>query len=324
MEHGRPSSEHVERFRADLERLAPDPPKLGIAVSGGSDSLALLLLAAAAYPGQVEAATVDHGLRPASADEARLVADICARLGIPHQVLNVIVPDGKAGLQGEARAARYAALRSWAETRGVPFLLTAHHADDQAETLLMRVKRGAGPAGLSGIRAARPEGSLTLLRPLLGWTRDELREVVEAAKIAAVDDPSNRDPRFDRVEMRAFLAQNPQFEARRLARSAAALAEAEEALQWQAERLAGERCSEADGEWRIDVAGLPRELKRRLLAKTIAAIRRGHGLEPDWTGAEDVEGLLATLEAGGTATRAGIIARGGPVWTFALAPPRRS
>ena len=138
-----PSRELVARFRRDAEALAPGFARLGVAVSGGPDSLALLLLAQAAFPGLVEAATVDHRLRPESTIEALHVEDICARLGCPHAILDVEVPDGPAGLQAEARGARYRALGLWAEARGLPHVATAHHADDQAETVLMRLQRGS-------------------------------------------------------------------------------------------------------------------------------------------------------------------------------------
>jgi len=320
-----PHPDVVGRFRRDLDALFAGAGQIGVAVSGGPDSLALLLLAAAAFPGRVHAATVDHRLRPDSAIEALHVEDLCARIGCPHTILAVHVPDGPAGLQAEARSARYGALRDWAERQGIAALLTAHHADDQAETLLMRLQRGSGIAGLSGIRAERPLApGVTLLRPLLGWTKAELVRVAGDAGLDPADDPSNRDPRFDRVRMRAFLAEHPEFEPKRLARTAAALREADEALAWQAERLWGERPTSGEGEWRLDVAGLPREFKRRLLGRAIAAARAEHGLEPAWSGSEDVEPLLRTLEAGGTGTLGGILAEGGPLWRLRVAPPRRS
>ena len=320
-----PSPDLVARFRRDLEALDGEPERIGVAVSGGPDSLALLLLADAAFPGRVEAATVDHGLRSEGAGEAALVAALCGRLGCPHETLKVEVASAGAGLQGEARRARYAALRAWAGRRGLPLLATAHHQDDQAETLLMRLQRGSGLAGLSAIRPIRPEGpSLVLVRPLLGWTRAELAGIVAAAGIAAVDDPSNRDPRFDRVATRRFLAANPQFQPARLARSAAALREAGDALAWAADQLAPDRLTSAGGEWRIDPAGLPRELRRRLLARAVAEIRDAAGLASTRTVGEDVESLLATLEAGGAGTLAGVMARGGAVWHLRLAPPRRA
>ncbi|HEV2748240.1 MAG TPA: tRNA lysidine(34) synthetase TilS [Allosphingosinicella sp.] len=318
-----PPPDQLARFARDLEALTGMPERLGLAVSGGPDSLALLLLAAAALPGRVEAATVDHGLRAESAVEALHAADICARLGCPHAVLAVAVPDGPAGLQGEARRARYDALGGWGEARGLAHLATAHHQDDQAETVLMRLRRGSGVAGLGGIRPVRSEGGLVVVRPLLGWTKAELVRLVAAAGIEPADDPSNRDPRFDRTAARRFLADHPGFEPGRLARSAAACREADAALAWAARELAEDRITSQGGEWRIDPSGLPRELQRRLLARAIAEIRSAHGLDPPWTGGEDVEALLAALAAGEAGTLAGVMARGGPAWHLRLAPPRR-
>src|SRR5205085_3949949 len=234
----------TDRLRADLERLTgPEPGRLGVAVSGGADSLALLLLAHGAFPGGVAAATVDHGLRPEAGDEAVFVGTVCERLGCPHAILRVEVAEGGEGLQGEARRARYRALAEWAEGQGIAWLLTAHHSDDQAETSLMRLQRGSGLAGLASIRAVRHgSAAVKVARPLLGWTRAELEAVVEEAGLEAVRDRSNEDERFDRVRMRRFLAANPTFEAKRLARSASALAEAEEALGWAADAAFQARC----------------------------------------------------------------------------------
>lgn len=314
-----PSSDLVERFRGDLSALSEDTGPLALAVSGGPDSLALLLLAAAALPGCVEALTVDHRLRRESTGEALHVEDICARLGCPHTILAVTVPDGPAGLQGEARRARYDTMCSWVARQGMKRLITAHHADDQAETMLMRLQRGSGVAGLSGIRPIRHAGDVTILRPLLGWTKAELVHIVGGTGIEPVDDPSNRDPRFDRVSMRRFLADNPQFKPDRLARSAAACAEADFALEWMAEALMEERCKFDGGAWTIDPTGLPREMTRRLILRALASLTGGAPVP-----GPEAERLLATLESGGTATLAGILASGGARWLFRLAPPRRA
>src|SRR3954466_8445661 len=125
----------LERFAGDLAPCGGGTGLLGVAVAGGPDSLALLLLAEAAFPGRVRAATVDHRLRPESAGEAAFVARICADRGVPHDILEASVARAGEGLQAAAREARYAALAAWMRERGLAWLLTAHHADDQAETL---------------------------------------------------------------------------------------------------------------------------------------------------------------------------------------------
>src|SRR5918996_1752118 len=163
----------LDRFRADLEPLVAPDARVGLAVSGGPDSLALLLLAAAARPGQIEAATVDHGFRPEARDEAATVAGICGKLGVPHTILTARGNDvPTTAIQERARRERYRLLGYWAEERGLGGLATAHHADDQAETLLMRLSRGSGVGGLGGTRRKRAlSEDVLLLRPLLSWRK---------------------------------------------------------------------------------------------------------------------------------------------------------
>lgn len=313
-----PDAELVARFRVDLVALTGAAPgRIGVAVSGGPDSLALLLLANAAFPDAVAAATVDHRLRPEAADEAAFVAGVSARLGVPHRTLTAeAAPVGN--VQSAARALRYRLLGQWASDEGMDWLLTAHHADDQAETLLMRLLRGAGLSGLAGVRAAPRIGDLAVARPLLGWRRAELAGVVAAAGLTAIDDPSNADPRYDRVRLRDRLRDADWIEPPSLARSAAALAEASEALDWTTTRLFAERVSETREGLALDAAGLPDELQRRLVLDVIAR------LAPDAAPrGPDVQRLLATLRTGGIATLAGVKCVGGPLWRFELAPPRR-
>ena len=317
-----PAPELIDRFRRDLSTLTGGAPGLGIAVSGGPDSVALLLLAAAACEGVVEAATVDHRLREESAGEAEAVAALCARIGVPHRILTAeAAPAGN--VQSEARALRYRLLGAWAQERGLRRIATAHHADDQAETLLMRLGRGAGLSGLAAIRRSGPlpggDGKVGLIRPLLDWRRSELEAVVAAAGIEAAADPGNVDDRYDRSRTRKLLAATPALDAESLARSAAALAEAEQALQWTARRLAEERIRETEGELTLDPSALPPELRRRLLLEALH--RAGMAEAPR---GDAVQRLLVTLAEGGTATLAGIKCSGGGLWRFAPAPPRRS
>jgi tRNA(Ile)-lysidine synthase len=187
----------------------------------------------------------------------------------------------------------------------------------------MRLQRGSGLAGLCGIRPVRREGPLSILRPLLGWTKAELVHLVSRSGVEAVEDPSNHDRRFDRAAMRQFLSKNPQFQPHRLARTAAAMREADQALSWTVARLEEDRVTSAGGEWRIDVAELPRELKRRLLIRAISDIRLESGLDEGHARGEKIDTLLKRLESGETASLEGIIARGGEVWLLRIAPPRR-
>jgi len=273
-----------------------------------------LLLAAAAVPGAVEAATVDHGLRAASAGEATFVARICGALGMPHATLRPAEPI-TGSVQAAARRARYALLEDWRQARVLDWILTAHHADDQAETLLMRLNRGAGVAGLSGVRAInRP-----VLRPLLGWRRAELEAIVRAAGIEPVADPSNVDERFDRARIRRQLGEAGWIDPPALAHSALALAEADAALDWAADQLMEERATGTGAAARLDVGGLPAELRRRLLLRMLRQVDPAADPRGD-----ELSRLLATLERGGTATLAGVKCRGGAEWRFEPAPPRRT
>ena len=287
-------------------------------MSGGPDSLALLLLAHAALPGRVEAATVDHGLRSQSAAEAEAVAAICADLGVSHSVLSVTLAPGN--LQAEARAARYAALAGWASERQLTALLTGHHADDQAETLLLRLARGSGVAGLAGVRARGlvPGTNLPLLRPLLGWRRAELADVVAAAGLVAATDPSNADPRFDRARLRTAIAEADWLDVPALALSAAHLADADLALEWAARR-----------EWIAAVKPAPHgliyrpEAPRAVALRVLARIVTELGGDPPR--GRTLARLFDTLLARQPMSVGALVAR--PMadgWSFTAAPVRRS
>lgn len=340
-----PEPEFVDRFRRDLERLLERSigreEMFALAVSGGSDSLAMLLLAQAACPGRIIAATVDHGLRAEAVGETAHVAGLCRDLDVPHQTLRPdIAFDSFENLQERTRNMRYRLLGRWATQGEATALLTAHHADDQAETFLMRAARGAGIGGLSAIRAVSfnlpkfywPEDFATLgdtrpiiARPLLAWRKATLRGIVEEAGIAFVSDPTNDDPRHDRTRFRRLLDENGWLSPDRFAKAAAHLAEGEDALAQLATMFFVERLRFGDGmETRLDMNDLPREIRRRMIWMAIKRVRVGLGILPDWRGGEDVEGLLQTLERGQTGTLAGVVATGGATWWFREAPPRRA
>lgn len=312
-----PDPELTARFAADLAPLWSGTGRLGVAVSGGPDSMALLLLAHAALPGRVAAATVDHGLRKESADEAAMVAAVCAGLNVPHRTLRVEVAAGN--VQSQARAARYAALAAWLEEAGLEALATAHHADDQAETLLLRLNRGSGVAGLSGVRARGliAQTRLPVVRPLLGWRRSELAGVVDAAGIAPAMDPSNEDDRFDRVRLRKALAEADWLDVAALTQSAANLADADAALDWAAAR-----------EWSEAVSKGPMGLTYRPQAPRAVALRVLTRLVTELDGeaprGSAVARLFDSLLARQPASIGGLVARAMPDgWSFTKAPQRR-
>ena len=308
------SSDLIARFRAPLAWIDTESTCVGIAVSGGRDSLALLLLAHAAWPGRVYAATVDHGLRPEAAEEARVVAGICANRAIPHATLRPSAPIS-GSVQQAARKARYALLEEWRSAHGLMCIMTAHHADDQAETLLMRLNRGSGVGGLAAIRATNGY----IVRPLLAWRREELGEIVKAAGWQAAADPSNHDDRFDRVRMRKALAQADWIDVAALARSTGHLADAEAALSWMTTRLEDDHIISQEQSLVLDPAALPEELIRRLLLRAIAR------LDPAaLPSGPELDRALGILRSGGKTSLGALVLTGGAPWRITPAPPRRA
>ncbi|CAN5188998.1 hypothetical protein BH10PSE13_BH10PSE13_04970 [soil metagenome] len=307
------------RFAVALASLIGDEAaardRLGIAVSGGPDSMALLDLAAILAPGRIEVATVDHGLRPEAATEAAMVSAYCAERGLPHATLRPASPI-TGSVQAEARAVRYALLEAWMDARGLDWLLTAHHADDQLETMLMRLNRASGVAGLAGIRARRAR----VIRPLLGFRKADLEDHARAQGLPSADDPSNRDHRFDRARLRAALAGVDWLDPAAAARSAAALADAEAALEWTAAWLFAERVRRDGDTLQLVPTGIPHEHRRRLLTR----MHRDLAPEsPDPRG-DQIEQAIVQLCRDRKISIGACVATGGAVWTMRRAPPRRT
>ena len=264
----------VGRFERDLDTLIAPEARIGIAVSGGPDSLALLLLAAAARPGKVEAATVDHGLRDRSRGEAEMVAEVCASLAVPHAILTAEWAEKPVtAIQERAREERYRLLARWARDRLLDAIATAHHLDDQAETLLMRLARGAGVRGLAAIRPAAtvPGSGMRLIRPLLGWRRAELEQIFASGGPRPVRDPSNEDEQFERVRIRRALAQSDWLNPESLAASAANLRDADAALDWATNLEWARAVSETDAEILYRAADAPPEIHRRIVSRALRA-----------------------------------------------------
>ncbi len=187
-------------------------PRVAVAVSGGSDSMALLRLVAewsrtGNGPHVVAALTVDHGLRPESADEAQQVATWCAGLGISHHILKWQGTKPTSGMQAKARVARYDLLAKWCRDNDVMALLTGHTANDQAETVYMRQQRTSSAKSLAGIWPENEWLGVRVFRPLLNAQRDDLRAYLTSMQQGWLEDPSNFNTQFERVRVRQLLAQ---------------------------------------------------------------------------------------------------------------------
>ncbi len=279
--------EEVDALFGGLEGLRG----LLLAVSGGSDSTALLVLAARwaaelrkrrKRSPKLAAVTIDHGLRPESRREALAVKRLARRLDIPHRTLSWQGNKPKTGLQEAARNARYRLLAEEAARAGYEYILTAHTLDDQAETVLFRLARGSGLTGLAGMAHAAPipvgsDAAIFLLRPLLGVSKARLIATLRAAGIPHSEDPTNRDPRFTRTRLRALLPELARegLDAHGLSRLASRMRRAEATIEFA---VAVAREALAPGPWRergpivfktAQFADLPAEVALRLLGRAI-------------------------------------------------------
>jgi tRNA(Ile)-lysidine synthase len=273
-------------------------PHLALAVSGGPDSMALLHLVArwrALRGGEprLTVLTVDHALRPESRDEVKLVARMAESLGLPHAVLTWMRGDEELrALQQSAREARYDLMAGYCHRNDIPAIITAHHLDDQAETVLMRLARGSGLDGLAAIPECSRWAGISVLRPLLDMPKARLVATLHADGIAFAEDASNHDPRFERARLRGCddaLAKLG-LSAAALGRSARRLRRARAALDHAADGLlaAHSRMSEA-GYCIIEapaLAAAPEEIALRALTRVLAAV-----------GGRDMPPRLAKLEA---------------------------
>ncbi len=324
--------ERLDEARIDalLAPLASAKATL-VAVSGGPDSTALLVMAAAwaARRGaRIFAATVDHRLRPESAAEAAGVARLCARLAVPHATLVWTGPKPSSRLQERAREARYRLLTAHAEEIGADTIATAHHRDDQAETVLFRLLRGSGLAGLAGMAETSERGGVRLVRPLLGLAKADLVGYCRDEGVAFVEDPSNADPAYARTRMRALMQTLARegLDSAALARLARRAAETDAALA----RMTGEVEARL-GDGPIDADALfaqPIAIVERVLLCRIAAVG---GRDESRIGLEKIEALAAPLAAAAAERRPFAANVGGALirltakgrLSFAKEPPRR-
>lgn len=269
-----------------MEGLGPfEPaPVLAVAVSGGADSMALALLAdrwARARRGRIVALTVDHGLRAESGAEAHTVGRWLKAKRIAHATLawrRTSDDVTTANLQAWARAARYRLMSDWCVEHGVLHLLLAHHRDDQAETLLLRLGRGSGVDGLAAMAPVREMYGIRLLRPLLGFSHAQLEATLRRPGQPWIEDPSNTNVRFARVRLRALAAAlaDEGLTSERLAATAARLRSAREALEHgTAAFLATAATPFAEGYVTLSRAALrdaPNEIAARAVARLVSAV----------------------------------------------------
>ena len=283
------------RFLAGIADFGAAP--LGLAVSGGGDSMALLYLARDAGL-SVQVVTVDHGLRSEAASEAAAVGRVCAGLGVPHAVLRWHW-DGKGNLQDAARRGRRALMADWALRQGLGAVALGHTRDDVAETFLMRLARGAGVDGLAAMALRWHEAGVDWIRPLLAVSRADLRDHLRKVGGTWVDDPSNDDDRFDRVRARKVLAalRPLGISAGGLAEVADHLAQARAALEAATASAMALAVRDLGLAVQVDVAALaaaPAEIQRRVLIGLILRIAPA----PYAPRGAAVQSLLARLLAG--------------------------
>lgn len=329
----------AQRATSAFSCLVEQPGPLGVAVSGGSDSLALLVLAndycrTRGLP--CLAVTVDHGLRPESADEAAFVARACAGLGIAHSTL-IWRRDAAAApvSQAAARMARHRMLATWAVERGISQFAIGHTRDDRLETFLMRARQGSGWHGLAGLmpNSCSPVwpggGGVFLIRPLLPFGREELRADLRARGLAWIEDPSNAAERFERVRMRRLIGRLDTGARDSLLRVMNRLCEMRTAVMRAAGALLAQVRISPDGrEASLALTagrGVGREAWRRFIEAEVMAAG-GAELRPR---REGLDRLLRSIEDGApelvrgmTLAGAKIRVRKGGLLTFSRAPAR--
>jgi tRNA(Ile)-lysidine synthase len=281
-------------------------PRAALAVSGGPDSMSLMHLASrwieviGRSPSSAAVLTVDHALRPESQQEARFVAAEAASLGFSHAILHWTGEKPESGIQAAARRARYGLLTDYCRTQDLSCLVTAHTEDDQAETFLMRLRRGSGLDGLAAMAVVSERGGVPLLRPLLGFSKARLVAYLRSQKLRYISDPSNENMAFERVRLRHAMKACARAGIARpaLARAASRLGRAREALTSTAAGFLENEfrvTNLGQGQIGLDALhGLPAEIALRVLSQVLALV----GGKEDAPRMAKVERVLGDLRAG--------------------------
>lgn len=269
------------------------PTRFAVAVSGGADSMALLLLCdryAKEHGLEYVALTVDHGLRPEAAVEAQQVAKALADKHIPHHILKGKITTPEANIQAQARQLRYQLMAEFCKNHDIDTLCVGHHQDDQAETVLLRLLRGSGVDGLSAMASRQQLYDMRILRPLLEVPKHALCDFLRHQNIAWIEDPSNENVAYDRVKIRQWLADFPEAELLKQRASLAAkqLSRARDYLEQQTQH-AWDRCVTSEGEGLLlDLASfnaLHNEMRYRLMSQALSYVG-GHVYRPRFSSLE--------------------------------------
>jgi tRNA(Ile)-lysidine synthase len=292
---------------------------MGVAVSGGSDSLALMLLLQQLERFDLKTVTVDHGLRPEAASEAAHTAAIARNLGLAHETLVWEGWDGAGNTQDAARRARYGLMADWARRNDIPAIALGHTLDDQAETLVMRLARGAGVDGLSAMSPSRAMDGVTWLRPMLGITRADLRIFLKSEGVSWIDDPSNDDTSYDRVRVRRAtgVLADLGVTSEALARVARNMQSAREALEATSVEAAQSMANFRAGGVALDeeaLSKLPDDIARRII---MAAVRWITGADYAPRG-RALASAMTEVRENGSATLNGcrMLRKHGQVWVM--------
>jgi len=301
----------VNDFASEMQicLAGENPLRIGVAISGGSDSTALLVKMANWAVGRgitVFAATVDHGLRPEAASEAQQVAGLCATLGIAHMILPWRGWDGRGNLQDQARQARHLLLSDWAHSAEIETIALGHSLNDQAETVMLRLMRGSGVDGLAGMASGVTRSNIRWIRPLLGTSRQDIRDELTDQGIAWSDDPSNQDIGFERIKVRKLMRELD-ISNTGLAETAGRMQRAREALEIETHQTASaiaEVTLAGDVEFdRVKFFETPEEIRQRLLAHALKWVA-SNAYRPRLDGLLRV---MKSLVAGNKATLAGCV-----------------
>lgn len=268
------------KFKAKISSLLPleKPFKIAAAVSGGSDSLALLiLLINSLQSSEIEliCLTVDHKLRPESFAEAALVSNICKKLKVSHQILDWDGIKPSANMQHTARKARYKLLTDFCSNNQIEFLATAHQEQDQAENFLIRLEHGTGLYGLAGIAEKNVINGINIIRPLLEFSKEELRNVLLEEGIEWVEDPSNNNRKYTRTKFRVFLNRNPTW-IHKLNLASKNLLKTKESIEYLLQKTKDTIVKRHDNGTSFDHNDfnlLPQEIKFRLISDLISDLK---------------------------------------------------